>query len=149
MVSDMDDQEILDIPQIGEDDEDTTQIPKSVLVSIIQPRLEEIFEMIRERLEMSGIAHLIGRRLVLTGGACQMPGMRDFAGMMMSKQVRIGRPGNIPGLADSTNGPAFSTCAGLLIYASGGHPAVSTFNFSGTQSGSLMGRLSSWLSEYL
>ena len=50
------------------------QVPRSMLVGIIRPRLEEIFEMVRARLEANGFDKVAGRRVVLTGGACQLPG---------------------------------------------------------------------------
>jgi cell division protein FtsA len=43
--------------------------------------------------------------------------MRELAGHILDKQVRIGRPARIRGLAESTHGPAFSTAAGLLLFA--------------------------------
>jgi cell division protein FtsA len=87
-----------------------------MLVGIIRPRLEEIFEMIRGRIEAAGIDKLAGRRVVLTGGACQLIGMRDLAGRVLGKQVRIGKPHNVTGLADAVSGPAFSTAIGMLEY---------------------------------
>ena len=57
-----------------------------------------------------------GRRVVLTGGACQMPGMRDLAQHILDKQVRMGKLIRVNGLAEAVNGPAFATTAGLLTY---------------------------------
>jgi cell division protein FtsA len=71
---------------------------------------------VRERLEISGADRVSGRRLVLTGGASQLHGVPELAGLVLEKQVRIGRPLRISGLAEATSGPAFSTCAGLLRY---------------------------------
>ncbi len=92
-------------------------VPKSLLVSIIAPRIEETFELVRNRLEASGVDKIAGRRVVLTGGACQLHGVRELAGLILDKQVRIGRPMRIDGLAEATHGPAFSTAAGLLHFA--------------------------------
>lgn len=118
MLMPMDDNEILDVPFIGDDQyAQSGPISKSVLVSIIQPRLEEIFELIRSRLEASGLDHLAGRHVVLTGGASQLPGTRELASMVLNKQVRIGRPLKIPGLQITEAGPASSTLVGLLVYA--------------------------------
>jgi len=113
-----DDSETIAVPQVGEDEDGhTNHVPKSLLVGIIGPRLEETFELVRERLEKSGFDKLAGRRIVLTGGACQLPGTRELAGLILDKQVRIGRPLNVSGLAEATQGSAFSTCAGLLHFA--------------------------------
>jgi cell division protein FtsA len=88
-----------------------------MLVRIIAPRIEETFELVHQRLEASGCEKIAGRRVVLTGGACQLHGVRELAGLILDKQVRIGRPMGLKGLAEATHGPAFSTAAGLLIFA--------------------------------
>jgi len=113
-----DDRELIDVPLIGEEQTGhPNHVPRSMLVGIIQPRIEETFELVRNRLEASGAAPLAGRRLVLTGGASQLQGARELAALILGKQVRAGRPLRIAGLADSTSGPAFSVSAGLLAYA--------------------------------
>jgi cell division protein FtsA len=116
--STLDEREMIAVPQIGEeDDAHVNHVPKSLLVSIIAPRVEETFEMVRDRLEAGGFDKIAGRRVVLTGGACQLHGARELAGHILDKQVRLGRPARIRGLAEATHGPAFSTAAGLLLFA--------------------------------
>ena len=113
-----DDREVIKVPLIGEDDEDeVNQVPRSMLVGIIRPRLEETFEIVRARLEEAGFDKVAGRRVVLTGAASQMTGARELAAMILDKQVRIGRPRPMEGLAEAMGGPAFATCAGLLHFA--------------------------------
>ena len=116
--STLDEREMIAVPQIGEEENSqVSHVPKSLLVSIIAPRLEETFELVRNRLDASGSDQVAGRRVVLTGGACQMHGARELAGLILDKQVRIGRPMRVKGLAEATQGPAFSTAAGLLHFA--------------------------------
>jgi cell division protein FtsA len=116
--STLDEREMIAVPQIGEEEDGhVNHVPKSLLVSIIAPRLEETFELVRNRLDASGCDQMAGRRAVLTGGACQLHGARELAALILDKQVRIGRPQRIKGLAESTHGPAFSTAAGLLHFA--------------------------------
>jgi cell division protein FtsA len=113
-----DERELITVPQVGEEDEtQANHVPRSLLVGIISPRLEETFEMVRDRLESSGFDKIAGRRVVLTGGACQLPGTRELAALILDKQIRIGRPLRIEGLAEATGGPAFSTSAGLVHFA--------------------------------
>ena len=88
-----------------------------MLVGIIAPRIEETFELVRDRLEAAGFDKIAGRRVVLTGGACQLPGTRELAGLILDKQIRIGRPLRIEGLAEATGGPAFATTSGLIHFA--------------------------------
>jgi cell division protein FtsA len=113
-----DEKDMISVPQVGEDDHTAaTTIPKSILISIIQPRLEETFELVRSRLEASGFDKIAGRRVVLTGGASQLSGVRELAALVLDKQIRMGRPTGVGGLAESTSGPAFATGVGLLAYA--------------------------------
>jgi len=114
-----DDREIIKVPQMGEDDAsaEASQVPRSMLIGIIRPRLEETFEMVRAHLEHAGFDKVAGRRVVLVGGASQLPGTPELAGMVLDKQVRTGRPRPARGLAEAVAGPAFAACAGLLNYA--------------------------------
>ena len=117
MQSPGDGRELLKVPLVGEEDEDSAnEVPKAMLVQIIQARLEETFELVRSHLETSGFAKMAGRRVVLTGGASQLEGVRDLAELVLDKQVRLGRPRMIRGLPDSLSGPAFATAVGLLRY---------------------------------
>ena len=113
-----DEHELIDVPLVGEEHHaQPNHVPRSMLVGIIRPRLEETFELVRSKLESSNLAKIAGRRMVLTGGASQLHGVRELAALVLEKQVRMGRPLRINGLADATSGPAFSTSAGLLRYA--------------------------------
>jgi cell division protein FtsA len=142
--------DMIDVPQVGETEEDPgQQIPRSLLIGIIQPRLEETFELVRSRLETSGFDKIAGRRVVLTGGACQLPGISDLAGLVLDKQVRIGRPSRVTGLAEATAGPAYSTCSGLLHYALGADQStLKEFTVKKEEVGGLIGRLESWFHEH-
>jgi cell division protein FtsA len=109
---------MISVPLLGERGVDTVQqVPKSMLTGIIRPRLEEIFEMLRDKLEKSGTAHLAGRRLVITGGASQLNGVREVAAQWLDRQVRMGQPAHVQGMPESAHSPGFAVCAGLLNYA--------------------------------
>jgi cell division protein FtsA len=114
-----DEREMLPVPLVGEEEHQIAKIPRSMVVNVIRPRLEETFEMVKERLDNSGLTRAAGTRVVLTGGACQLAGARDLAGRILNKQVRLGRPSALRGLPDSATGPAFATAAGLLAWTAG------------------------------
>ena len=141
--------EMLKVPVVGEEDESSSnEVPKSMLAQIIQPRLEETFELVRAQLETSGFGKLAGRRVVLTGGASQLEGVRDLAEMVLDRQVRLGRPKAIRGLPESVSGPAFATCGGLLRYGLREHvarPDFGAMNAAKNKRG--IGRLGQWLRE--
>ncbi len=113
-----DHQEGLEVIQLGEDSQScANQIPRSLLTSIIRPRLEEIFELVRDRLRICGMDSIVGKRMVLTGGASQLNGAREFAARILEKNVRLGRPMRLAGVPDTMTSPAFSVVSGLLEYA--------------------------------
>lgn len=108
-----DDQVMIETPPVaGESQASMSQQPRALLNAVIRPRLEEIFELARDRLSAAGVDRAAGRSLVLTGGASQLPGVCELAGRVLGKQVRLGRPDALAGLGDAVSGPAFSACAG-------------------------------------
>lgn len=119
VASQNDEGEMIEVPRLGEDEEygKLNHVPRSYLVGIIQPRLEEIFEHVRAKIKDSSLERIISRRVVLTGGSSQIPGLRDLAGHVLDKQVRLGKPIRLTGLPDAVSGPEFATVAGLLAYA--------------------------------
>jgi cell division protein FtsA len=147
LLSPSDERETIAVPQVGEDDRDAGgAVPKSILVGIIQPRLEETLELVRAHLEAGGLDKAAGRRVVLVGGASQLAGARELAQMVLGKQVRLGRPTRVPGLAEATAGPAFAACAGLVAYAlqdSGPHLAAKSHSIK--EPSGLGARVGQWL----
>jgi len=114
-----DNREMIEVPELGEPEAlSSRQIPRSLLTGIVRPRIEEIFELVRDYIESSGIARSAARRIVITGGASQLQGIEDLAADILERQVRLARPLPIPGLAEAVAGPNCSTCAGILLYAS-------------------------------
>jgi len=108
--------DIVNVPQMGEDGEESgMRVPRSMLTRIIQARMEEILGEVQTRLRTSGFDVAAGRRAVITGGASQLAGVRELAGRVLNKQVRIGRPQAFPGLPASSASPDYSTAVGLLM----------------------------------
>lgn len=110
-----DDQQMIEVPSVsGDGSAHYDSAPRSLLNSIIRPRLEETFELIRDRLDAAGVEKSSGRRLVLTGGGAQLPGAAELASRVFGKQVRIAGPSGVTGLGDAVSGPAFSAVAGIV-----------------------------------
>ena len=107
----------INVYPVGEEDDSCIkQVPRSELISIITPRIEETFEMVNRKLYEAGLANDSSHRVVLTGGASQLPGVVDIAAMVLDKQVRLGKPKNILNLPDGLYAPAFATCVGMLLF---------------------------------
>ncbi len=112
-----DELELLSVPLLGERGVDTIQkVPRSMLTAIIRPRIDEIFELVRDRLNQCPVAHLGGHRVVLSGGASQLSGVREVASQWLERQVRLGSPAPLPGMPDVARNPGFSVALGLLAY---------------------------------
>lgn len=143
-----DESELIDVPQIGEDEHvNPNHVPRSMLVGVIQPRVEEIFELIRGKMDESGLASSIGRRVVLTGGASQLSGVRELAQLILDKQVRLGKPIRISGLAESMSGPTFATTVGLLNYVATRSDEQPGDRMGGVDAGTLWQRVRLWLRD--
>ena len=113
-----DDHETINYHQIGEEPgAEESQVKRSMLVGIIKYRVEEIMELVNEQIEASGFSQSVGRRVVLTGGTSQLTGITEVAARILNKDVSLGRPMPVEGLAEAVAGPGFSTCVGLLQYA--------------------------------
>ena len=142
-----DDREMLPVPLVGEEDHQLAKVPRSMVVNIIRPRIEETFEYVKDRLDLSGMGRAAGNRVVLTGGACQLPGVREMAARMLSRQVRLGRPAALRGLPELASGPAFSTAAGLLSWAAGDGRTFQDINLDGDPQIGLFRRFVNFLKE--
>ena len=113
----MDENEMVAVPPIGDDPHAMPyQISVSQMSQVIRPRIEETFEFVRERINRSGFAGAVGKRIVLTGGASQLAGVNEVATRILGGNIRLGRPMGVAGLPKTAKGPAFSAAAGLLIY---------------------------------
>ncbi len=148
MAANSDREELINVPQIGEDnDSQPNHVPRAVLIGIIQPRLEEIFEIVRARLQDSGLGDMVGRRVVLTGGASQLPGLVDLAKLVLDKQVRIGFPIRLTGLAEAANAPPFTVVAGLLNYLTECTDEMPDQILANVEYGSIFERFKLWVRE--
>jgi cell division protein FtsA len=122
-----DDRETISVQRLGDDQDHPSHLSKSELVRIIRPRVEEILELVRDRLRASGYAAQAGRRLVMTGGACQLTGLPELTRTTISNQARVGRPLGIEGLPESGKSPSFAAAVGLMVY-----PQMAGLEYFGT-----------------
>jgi cell division protein FtsA len=135
---------------------DDREIKKSLLVEVIEARMDEILTLARQDIEKSGLLSQIGAGVVLTGGASQMPGMRDKAESIFHIPVRIGKPQNVGGLADIARTPMFATGVGLCMFGaesaalSGVAHKRDKKKSSGGEGGlgNVIKNVSSWFSKY-
>ena len=124
----MDDREMIEIGgDSGDWDKDRRQISRTELIGINRPRIEEILEDVRVRLDAAGFDHLPSQQIVLTGGASQIPGLDGLASRILGQRVRMGRPLRVQGLPQAATGAAFSSTVGLCLFAA--HPQDEWWDF--------------------
>jgi cell division protein FtsA len=124
----IDDRDMIELPSIlGDWDHDRRTISRSELIGVMRPRVEEILEEVRARLDASGFEYLPSQRIVLTGGSSQIPGLESVASHILGRQCRIGKPLRVQGLPQSATGAAFSTSVGLAMHVS--HPHDECWDF--------------------
>ena len=142
-----DEREMLSLSRQGEDGEILSRVPRTQMLHIIRPRVEETLELIRDRLNEAALGPEIGQRVVLTGGASQLVGMREAAARILGRQVRLGRPQPVRGLPDAYLAPGFATTLGLVAWGAGdGRPALD-FDYASQGSRGVFTRFVNWLRD--
>jgi len=111
----VDPSELIVVPGVGS--REPSEIPRKKLCAIVQPRMEEIFLMAREKLEKSGLMKEIKSDIVLTGGGALISGASELAQSVFDLPVRIGLPPAIKGLESQYRTPAFASVLGLVLLA--------------------------------
>lgn len=92
------------------------EIPQTLLAEIIEPRIVEIFELIKLEISKSTYQDMIPAGVVLTGGVSLLRGVAELAKDVFQSPCRVGYPTNIGGLSEQIKSPIYSTSVGLIIY---------------------------------
>jgi cell division protein FtsA len=134
--------ESIEVPSVGE--RPARRLARQTLAEIVEPRYEELFNLVRDELRRSGFEEIIAAGVVLTGGSARMEGAIELAEEIFHVPVRLGLPGQVRGLADVVRNPIYSTGVGLLLYArdntaAGSRGSALTGNVAG-----MLGRVRSW-----
>lgn len=108
------DDETIEVPSMG--GRPSRVLSRQLLSEIIQPRAEEIFELVNREIRKTGYEDRIASGVVLTGGTAIMEGIPEVAEDILELPVRRGKPINIGGLIDIVNSPMYATGVGLVLY---------------------------------
>lgn len=107
-------EETIEVPSVGGRMERV--LSRQIVAEIIEPRVEELFTLIKQEVAKSGYEDLIASGIVLTGGTVLMPGMTELAEQIFNLPVRRGVPRGVGGLVEVIQSPLYATGVGLVLY---------------------------------
>ncbi|WP_018873063.1 cell division protein FtsA [Thioalkalivibrio sp. ALJ16] len=107
--------ETIEVPGVG--DRAARRLSRQTLASVVEPRYEELLQLVQAELRRSGTEEMIAAGVVLTGGSSRMEGVVDLAEEVFHMPVRLGVPQRVTGLLDVVKNPIHATGVGLLLYA--------------------------------
>lgn len=106
--------ETIEVPSTG--GREPRVLSRHILAEIIEPRMEEICNLVHRELKRSGFDEFLTGGVVLTGGTVLLDGTAELAERIFNLPVRIGFPAGVGGLVDVVNSPAYATGVGLVLY---------------------------------
>lgn len=104
--------ETVEVPSVG--GRPARVVDRKLLGEIIEPRFEEIFQLVNREIMTSGFADVLGAGVVMTGGSTLMPGVVELAEFVFDLPVKRAAPDNLSGFSDIVSTPVFSTAVGLI-----------------------------------
>ncbi|HSE60180.1 MAG TPA: cell division protein FtsA [Nitrospiraceae bacterium] len=107
--------QMVEVPSVGE--RPARMFTRRDIADILEPRVEEMFDLVRREIARAGYEGMLGAGVVLTGGTSLLEGMLDAAEKLLNLPARRGVPGGVGGLRDIVSNPIYSTGVGLLLHA--------------------------------
>ena len=134
--------ESIDVPSVG--DRPARRLARQTLAEVVEPRYEELFNLVQAELRRSGFEEQIAAGIVLTGGTSRMEGAVDLAEEVFHMPVRLGIPQYVTGLSDVVSNPKCATGVGLLLLGRENMLAGQNRASTGWTLDSLWQRMKSW-----
>jgi cell division protein FtsA len=110
----VDGDERVDVPSVAS--KGPSSVSRQILCEIIEPRLDEIFELVQKEIAKSGFEGSLASGLVITGGSMLLPGAVEMAERCFGLPVRLGVPAHVGGLVDIISNPTYATGVGLVLH---------------------------------
>ncbi|WP_370444354.1 cell division protein FtsA [Aliidiomarina celeris] len=107
-------EDTIEVPSVG--GRPSRVMSRHTLAEVVEPRYQELFELVRDEIEKSGLDEQIAAGVVLTGGTSKMEGAIEFAEEVFQMPVRLGGPLRVKGLTDYVSEPEYATSVGLLRF---------------------------------
>ncbi len=138
--------ERVEVPSVG--GRNSRTISRQILCEIIEPRLDEIFQLIRREIAKSGYDGSLASGVVMTGGSTLLPGMVEMGEDVMGMPARLGLPMHVGGLVDVISSPIYATGVGLVLYGMKRQEKNFFRHREDNIFGKVRGRMVDWLSEF-
>ncbi len=139
--------QVVDVPSVG--DRPPRAFTRRDIGDILEPRVEEMFELVRREISRAGYEGMLGAGVVLTGGTSLLEGMPDAAEKLLNLPARRGAPGGVGGLRDIVSNPMYATGVGLLLHA---RQHAEDHELAGIGTGRPLGRvldrMRAWMGEF-
>ena len=135
-------EESIEVPSVG--GRPARSMSRHMLAEVIEPRYQELFEMIRNQIRESGLEGQIAAGVVLTGGTAKMEGAVELAEDIFQMPVRLGAPINVGGLSEYVNDASYATAVGLLMYGKQMNNQSMSESQNSAGVGTMLRRISSW-----
>jgi cell division protein FtsA len=140
------DKETLEVPGMGERPART--VSRRELAEIIEPRADEMFDLVRHEITRAGYEGVLGAGVVITGGTSMLEGMPDAAERVLNLPARRGVPHGVEGLRDIAGTPMHATGVGLILHACHHSDEMETAGRNGRRVGRVFGRMKEWMFEF-
>lgn len=137
----------IDVPAVG--GRAPKKLSKGILAEILEPRVDEIFSLLKKEIFANGLENSFPAGFVLTGGSVVLNGISEIAESVFNVPVRIGEPNNIGGLKDIVKNPAYATGVGLVIFGSN---ATCKMDFKETETrglNTILTRMKQWFKDII
>ena len=134
-------EETIKVPSVG--DRAARELSRQALAEVVEPRYDELFNLVQAELRRSGFENLLAAGVVLTGGTSKMEGVIELAEEIFHAPVRVGTPHSVTGLSDIVENPIYSTGVGLLQYGLKQHQDEDPGLNRETQN-QIMGKMKNW-----
>lgn len=113
-------EEMIEVPGMG--GRKPRKLPRQILGEILEPRMEEIFSLIKREIYRAGMENIIASGMVVTGGSALLSEVTEVAESIFNLPTRLGKPRGISGLVDVVNNPMYATGVGLVLYGAKNQP---------------------------
>ncbi len=134
--------ETIEVPSVG--DREPRRLSRQTLAEVVEPRYEELLNLVQAELRRSGFEEICAAGVVLTGGSSKMEGVIELAEEIFHMPVRLGYPQYVSGLVDVVRNPIHATGVGLLLFGNTQRSGMSRYQLDDQSEAGLLARMKSW-----